>query len=268
MGICTLDYTLESSLRLTFQWHSLTRKAHLESVQRKTFMLRAAAGKAPDLVLASTGTWDMLVRKVSSRVCEPIERLTQTLFGRQPASSAAVSSEAPLAGAPLRVLYGYFSCPQCPTPSAPATAPRCGNFAGASNVQTQTMTAHTCARAVAASQQWVYLDVARMTAAMPPLLSSPCGNHHPFGLLAETEAHLLGSLVLAAGLESISPDRTTDELWRQWRSVGTFLRCRSATPCTGVACPKLSNANETASPRPRARVADARSIVGACPSET
>ena len=93
-----------------------------------------------------------------------------------------------------------------------------------------------CARDVARRAGWVYLDVQPLTSAFPTgVLGSPCGNQHPFGLLADVQAVALASVVARAGALGALPARRRDATDRgrlygeAW--PGRATHCSSRAPC-------------------------------------
>ena len=95
------------------------------------------------------------------------------------------------------------------------------------------------------------------------MLSSPCGNFHAFGAMAEAHAQALTRLVHSARLplQSSSHARLNATVWRRWRVLGNFLRCTDDAVCTGVAC-RL--ANYSGSQLHKRSGVDRRSAIGAC----
>ena len=60
---CALDYTVAATtVRLTFIWHARNHhSAHRELLASRIRMLLVDAARAPDLLLVSTGLWDMQI---------------------------------------------------------------------------------------------------------------------------------------------------------------------------------------------------------------
>eukprot|EP00966_Prymnesium_polylepis_P121573 2809702-Prymnesium_polylepis.1 len=234
-GVCTLDYTTPLRTRLTFQWHSFNEPAHLSAMSERVERLVTAAGRAPDLVVTSTGAWDMIFAAASADCC--CESIGQAMATINHAIGAAKLPDGPGSAAPpLRVLYGFFTCPSCAAQGKPedasadssvegvpeaahANAARgggCGNWAAPPNMEALTRKTHACARATAEDAGFAYFDVDRSIHRAPPLLSSPCGNQHAFGVQAEAEAGMLLGALGASQRAWPRPDRTADGFWDEW----------------------------------------------------
>lgn len=95
---CTLDYTFASlATRITFQWHSLNHPRHLYMLVRKVGLLCDGAGRLPDAVVASTGTWDLtqLASTADRRdACPRVDAFARALFGGAPPLSDAAGAAA------------------------------------------------------------------------------------------------------------------------------------------------------------------------------
>ena len=254
---CSLDYVTTAHTRLTFLWHSFIDKGTLSATAERVQRLMTAAGRAPDLLVASIGTWDMiLTRESEDCCCERIGWAMGTL--NKAIDSAVLPGSAGSAPAPLRVLYGFFNCPTCkeqgtdPSGGAAAVsvvglaqagegsaASGCGNWPAARNMQVLSLKTMACARETARAQGFAYFDVGRSIRLAPPLLVSPCGSLHGFGLHAEVEAAmLLGALGASwrARPQRAQPDQTSAAFWAEWPAytLGPLLQCASSD---GVACP-------------------------------
>ena len=93
-----------------------------------------------------------------------------------------------------------------------------------------------CARDTARRAGWIYLDVQALTSAFPTgVLGSPCGNQHPFGVLADVQAAALSSVVARAATLGALPPRRRDATDRRrlygeaW--PGRATHCSSRAPC-------------------------------------
>ena len=81
---CWLDYLVASTgVRLTFLWHTVNRAANLQELSMRVRTLKQAAGRAPDVVLTSTGPWDLMYPRnttcSASNCCQGVEKLLKTL---------------------------------------------------------------------------------------------------------------------------------------------------------------------------------------------
>ena len=280
---CSLDYVTTEGTRLTFLWHSFNDEGTLSATAERVSTLMTAAGRVPDLLVASIGTWDMLFTKETEDCC--CKRIGWAMGTLNKAiHSAVLPGSAGSAPAPLRVLYGFFNCPTCkeqgtdPTdPSGGAAAVSassivpanegsaasgCGNWPASRNMQVLTLKTMACARETARAQGFAYFDVGRSIRLAPPLLVSPCGSLHGFGLHAEVEAAmLLGALGASrrARPQRAQPDQTSAAFWADWPAftLGPLLQCASSD---GVACPTKPvqvDANTTAG-RPKHHLGSSR----------
>lgn len=217
---CTLDYTTDARTRLTFLWHSITSPGHLAAIGKRVERLVAAAGRTPDLLLSSTGTWDMIFKAETARCC--CDQVAQGLARLNDALRSAVAAPPP--EPPLRVLLGFFTCPTCDV------QPTCGNWPAPTNVGRLTRKTQACARATAAAAGFAYFDVQRPVNLAPKLLGSPCGNQHAFGLQSEVHASmLLGAFAASRRARAAprEPDRTSAAFWAEWPVQMSLLRARA-----------------------------------------
>lgn len=242
-NVCTLDYRLdEARTRLTFQWHGISRPDTLALLSQRLELMSAASGGPPDVVFASTGTWDMLFGRLVGASGQP---------GAAPCCCSQVGATldrvnraltpAPGAAAPLKLLYGFFLCPTCEGEAAQRAG--CAHWNASAKVRHYTESTQSCARPTAAEAGWLYFDVQRLTSAVPPgILASPCGNQHPFGVLAEAQAAALLSLVARARLPPPRHDRTnrTQLYGPSWPALATHCSSGAHCPPSSLAAKHLA----------------------------
>lgn len=128
--VCTLDYRLDDAgTRVTFQWHATTRPAPTKMLRRRLQLMVGASGGPPDVVFASTGTWDMLSGRLAdasgaprgdaecccAEVGSTLRGVSEELGIQRPLGRRAQLSppRGGGGGGPLPVLYGFFTCPVC-----------------------------------------------------------------------------------------------------------------------------------------------------------
>ena len=263
---CTLDYSIElgsdtadtadtantaaasprcqEPVRLTFLWHSINSRAHLAALQSKLRMLLDDAGRPPDMLVLATSLWDMMVRlpyNLTEAPCRPTQAALNAINDSlsindtflSAADTASTLTPPTLAsagreqGPTLRVLLGMVPCPRCRTAS-------CVHWGASAAMEANARLASQCAPRSANDAGFAYLDPSRVIDGAPNwLLSSPCGNFHPFGAQAEALAAAalgaLGALKLAPPMR----DRTSGgRRWASnWTGRGTVLRCASGHAC-------------------------------------
>ena len=75
----------------------------------------------------------------------------------------------------------------------------CAHWDASAVIMHFTRRTQLCARETAIDAGWLYLDVQRLTDRLPPgIIGSPCGNQHPFGVLADATAAALASVAASA----------------------------------------------------------------------
>jgi hypothetical protein len=223
---CTLDYWVaRTHTRLTFLWVTFMKRPHLNLLQRRLAALQASANRAPDVLIASVGHWDMLYP--TSATCSKSDCCTAVAAGLRAINAASNAS--------IKLLNGYFACPACPSPAQPLSPAgfECANWAGVDSRNART---HVCAQDVASANGFAYLDVQQLTDKMPlGIVSSPCGHGHHFGVLVDAQAQVIASLLPIATLAR-AHSRATSDAFLLWESDGLGLdskvvRCRSDTAC-------------------------------------
>ena len=110
------------------------------------------------------------------------------------------------------------------------------SFQGSPSRPSPYLVTQDCARDTARRAGWVYLDVQALTSAFPTgVLGSPCGNQHPFGVLADVQAAALSSVVARAATLGALPPRRRDatDRWRLYGEAwpGRATHCSSRAPC-------------------------------------
>ena len=251
-GSCTLDYTVvhsaSSRSRLTFVWHSLNRKDHLRMLShRLSMLLEDNARRTPDLLLVSTGLWDIMYPGPSECCCDRIQMALETINNALHESIALASSHgaASLRSRSVQMLLGVQPCPSCPnvhTRGRLRENRTCAHFGGF-NYPIVSNTSK-CGRDVAKAAGFAYLDHSRLLELVPPLLSSPCGMHHPFGVLAEAIAATALAALDDARLntphemttEAPPPAAWPEVVWQgNWSRYTRVLRCVGSEPCPAAA---------------------------------
>ena len=179
-GACTLDATAGSA-RVSFVWHShnlVDAKRGLDGLRlwnetrRRLDGLQArGGGRAPDVVVLSTGAWDLSLS--GSRWGDDALRLVKDGL-----NLALSELDGALNSAPLRVWYSSAACPR-------------QAHSWPSQYETSGRNTSALYRATARRAGWTVLEVQRTHALLPPLRDSPCGARHPYGALAETHVSML-----------------------------------------------------------------------------
>ena len=231
--VCTLDYRIDhANTRLTFQWHATSRPQAMALLTRRLKRMRTASGGPPDLVFASTGTWDMLSGRLVDANGQPRGECCCTHVAAT-LSRIADALTHPGELPPLRVLYGFYTCPSC-SGRAPITG--CAHWSATPIIEHFTKRTQVCARVTAATAGWLYLDAQQLTSRLPiGILGSPCGNQHPFGILADAQASILTSLASSAMRTGVLPPIRHDATDRQglygasWPASATH--CSSSLSC-------------------------------------
>ena len=203
---CWLDYLVASTgVRLTFLWHTVNRAANLQELSMRVRTLKQAAGRAPDVVLTSTGPWDLMYPRnetcSTSNCCQGVARLLKTLAaasarkkGDKIMSTRRRGEEGKVV--PLLVMLGLMRCPVCPRPNRPANSAgfACAHFGhrGAKEPGTQ-----ECGSRLAAAAGFVFLDSQPFVDSLPHgIVGSICATNHPLGVLADALVLALASLLL------------------------------------------------------------------------
>lgn len=294
--VCTLDFThTVLRLRLTFVWHSINSHTHVAATRRKVALLVGAAGQPADFLVVATGLWDMVAAKGFDPdcCCARMRRLMDALHGDGingtvhdgdgvGVAGRALSELKPAGAARARVVVGLEGCPRCNATVRRRTAPRapppqralgvCANWGGTTSMEAMVRTTAACQHETAKAAGFALLDVAGLMRHAPPMLSSPCGNFHPFGVQAEgLGAVLLGALAAVVRSESGRKGRAADsdiapaprhDAWPQdWDfGHGTLVRCESVAPCAVPLAPTRP-APPAQRNRTRSRVRDPASWV-------
>ena len=154
---CWLDYLVASkSVRLTFLWHTVNRESNLRELATRVLTLQENARRIPDVLLTSTGPWDLMYQHAetcsTSSCCPGVGRLLERLNAVVPWQMEPLETRRP-----LKVMLGLMRCPACPRPATPANRAgySCAHFGhrGAKERGTQ-----DCGSQLAKAAGFVYLD--------------------------------------------------------------------------------------------------------------
>lgn len=184
---CVLDYNHPNGMRLTFVWHAMSNPSSWRTTTRTLSAVLGNSTRAPDLTFLGIGAWDMLfgggsIWDVRSErtVKAAYELALQSLRALWNGSAHANGSNGSNG---LRIAYGNWLCKE-------------SGFSWRSRYSRGTQMMRDWYRERSVSDGWLWLDVQRTQDTLPAISTSPCGNQHAFGVLAET--HALAMLAAAA----------------------------------------------------------------------
>mmetsp|Transcript_5943 Transcript_5943/g.13035 ORF Transcript_5943/g.13035 Transcript_5943/m.13035 type:complete len:392 (-) Transcript_5943:258-1433(-) len=177
------DFLGLDGVRLTFVWHARSVKTAWVSTSRTLRELSIrAGGRRPDALLLAIGAWDLLLSggRWSDRARVKVEQSYHLAL-----HSLSVVWPTPPA---LRVAYGNWPCPNIQ------------HAWGNKRYSQATLETRDWYRNASLRAGYAWLDIEATLQRLPPMRSSPCGNQHPFGAIAE--AHTRMFLYAAAGRET------------------------------------------------------------------